>query len=640
MNGSNMTDCPPLNGERESTTLLPSTGSSGCGLQRPSRSTRAHKKQQIPFLHRTPTMRLLPFVTLAAYMAVVSGGSPLAGRAMAVHESVKAVPNGFARAGAVASSETVTLRIALAHTDIGGLERATYDVSTPSSTNYGKHLSPEKIAEYVKPTAETLSAVKGWLDSHGIAAKSISFAGDVLEFTTPVKTANTLLAADFMQFTHIASGKKSVRTLKYSVPVDLQSRIKFIHPTVAFVSPLKRMPGVAAINHVPDSRRAEIVPRQGRPIPESCSTAITPVCLQAFYGVPAAKANNSSTGNVLAVAGYIDEFANEADLTLFLEKDNPALVGTTFTTSLIDGGRNEQTQGEAGVEAGLDIQYTVGVAGGVPVTFISVGPDNADGIQGFVDITNHILSLPVETRPTVLTTSYGFNEPELPIELNTQVYASPRKAMCNAYMQLGAAGVSVLFSSGDGGVAGAYLAECTEFVPTAPVGCPFITSVGGITGLPPQRASLFSSGGFSNHFAVPDYQRADVESYKAGLAGQYAGLYNTSGRGYPDIAIEAQRLEMAYQGEFELAYGTSAASPVAASIFALVNDRLIAAGKPVLGFLNPFLYSAAGQAGLTDITIGHNLGCDTDGFAAKEGWDPVTGLGSPDFDRLLAALGL
>ena len=36
--------------------------------------------------------------------------------------------------------------------------------------------------------------------------------------------------------------------------------------------------------------------------------------------------------------------------------------------------------------------------------------------------------------------------------------------------------------------------------------------------------------------------------------------------------------------------GTSCASPIFASYIALVNDRLIANGKPVLGFLNPILY--------------------------------------------------
>ena len=85
--------------------------------------------------------------------------------------------------------------------------------------------------------------------------------------------------------------------------------------------------------------------------------------------------------------------------------------------------------------------------------------------------------------------------------------------------------------------------------------------------------------------------------------------------------------------------GTSCSSPTFASVIALLNDRLIAAGKPPLGFLNPFLYST-GASAFNDVTSGSNPGCGTDGFPAVAGWDPVTGLGTPDFAKLLAAVGL
>lgn len=61
----------------------------------------------------------------------------------------------------------------------------------------------------------------------------------------------------------------------------------------------------------------------------------------------------------------------------------------------------------------LDIQYTVGIASGVPTTFISVGENNSDGLDGFLDIINSLLG---ETSPpNVLTTSYGFDEGELSV---------------------------------------------------------------------------------------------------------------------------------------------------------------------------------------------------------------------------------
>jgi tripeptidyl-peptidase-1 len=82
---------------------------------------------------------------------------------------------------------------------------------------------------------------------------------------------------------------------------------------------------------------------------------------------------------------------------------------------------------------------------------------------------------------------------------------------------------------------------------------------------------------------------------------------------------------------------------------ALLNDVRLKAGLPVLGFLNPWLYQD-GLNGLNDIVDGGSTGCDGNnrfggspngspvipyaGWNATEGWDPVTGLGTPDFAKL------
>ncbi|KAI0085907.1 peptidase S8/S53 domain-containing protein, partial [Irpex rosettiformis] len=84
--------------------------------------------------------------------------------------------------------------------------------------------------------------------------------------------------------------------------------------------------------------------------------------------------------------------------------------------------------------------------------------------------------------------------------------------------------------------------------------------------------------------------------------------------------------------------GTSCSSPIFASVISLINDQLIAAGKSPLGFLNPFLY--ANPSAFNDVTSGSNPGCNTNGFKATSGWDPVTGLGTPNFAGLKAAAGL
>lgn len=84
--------------------------------------------------------------------------------------------------------------------------------------------------------------------------------------------------------------------------------------------------------------------------------------------------------------------------------------------------------------------------------------------------------------------------------------------------------------------------------------------------------------------------------------------------------------------------GTSGSSPICASIFSLLNDALISEGKPVMGWINPWLYSK-GYELFTDVTEGASSGCNTTGFPATTGWDAVTGFGTPYFPKLLENCG-
>ena len=70
----------------------------------------------------------------------------------------------------------------------------------------------------------------------------------------------------------------------------------------------------------------------------------------------------------------------------------------------------------------------------------------------------------------------------------------------------------------------------------------------------------------------------------------------------------------------------------------LLNEARLAAGKSTLGYLNQVIYKSWGPAGLfNDVTKGDNPGCNTRGFPATKGWDPVTGFGSPDYAKLVKA---
>lgn len=96
-----------------------------------------------------------------------------------------------------------------------------------------------------------------------------------------------------------------------------------------------------------------------------------------------------------------------------------------------------------------------------------------------------------------------------------------------------------------------------------------------------------SGGGFSNYFPRPAYQNASVPQYLSKYVGtKYAGLYNTSGRGVPDLAAQGSNFTIYWNGTLTPVSGTSASTPTMGGILALVNDALVAAGKPTLGFLN------------------------------------------------------
>ncbi|KAJ6508106.1 family S53 protease [Mycena vulgaris] len=559
------------------------------------------------------------------FLPILSLTLSAASNALILHEKRDAAPAGFSLSSPASADTMLHLRMALKQSDPTGLEQALHDVSTPSSPLYGKHLTSEEVASYTKPSADSFDAVVSWLKNKQLPFSAASHAGDWLQFSISVEKANEYFGADFSVFTHDETGSELVRTLEYSVPAELKSHIKILHPTLSF-SPPNAIPQITA------SRRRHLAGRQSPP-PSNCSIFESPSCLQAKYNIPTEAATQPS--NALTVTGFQFNYPSTFLIQSFLNFMRPdAAINVTFGTRFAGGATNTTSQGNS--EVSLDMEYTMGIATGVPVTFLAIGLPNAtiadfpslllDGFGMLLKDTN---------PPQVVSTSYGADE-----SFFTPAIA---ESVCNLFMQLGARGVSLLFSSGDGGVqastntVGDNDVTCKAFGPTFPSGCPYVTSIGATRNIPEIAAQL-SSGGFSNIFPAPSYQTADTAAYVTQLGSTYQGLYNATGRGFPDVSAAGLNFNIRdFRFGWQTDSGTSASTPVFASIIALINDRLIAAGKSPMGFLNPFLYSAAGRAALNDITTGSNPGCNTTGFAAVEGWDPVTGLGTPDFPKLLAA---
>lgn len=178
-----------------------------------------------------------------------------------------------------------------------------------------------------------------------------------------------------------------------------------------------------------------------------------------------------------------------------------------------------------------------------------------------------------------------------------------------------------------------------RFAPGFPASCPYITSVGGTRHIDPEKAANFSGGGFSDIFPRSTWQDKAITAYLDILGPRRAGLYNATGRGIPDLSAQSTNYEIVVSSESWIISGTSASAPVVAGIVGLINSYLIGAGKPPLGFMNPFLY-LKGYEAFQDVVTGGSHGCGRKTapdarWNATKGWDPVTGFGTPNYQRLM-----
>ncbi|CAA7260133.1 unnamed protein product [Cyclocybe aegerita] len=453
------------------------------------------------------------------------------------------------------------------------------------------------------------------------------------------------------------------------LPANLHDHIDVIQPTTMFgrFKQHKSMvsfpdPDIEIIEFTPDMKPV-VDAVTNVSVDASCNRTVTITCLQQLYNAvgytPLANASNS-----IAITGYLEQFANNQDLQSFYADQRPDALNSRFTFLSVAGGENNQTLSEAGAEANLDVQFAFGLSHPIEPTFFSTAgrppfiPDTGtptDTNEPYTEWLDFVLSHP--DPPKAISTSYGDDEQTVPKSFAIRA--------CRGFAQLGVRGVSLMFSSGDGGVGDGdpnpATQECltndgtntTKFIPGFPASCPFVTAVGGTTGIAPEIAvdRFFSGGGFSNYFSRPKYQDKAVTAFLETLPnGTYTGLFNPAGRGIPDVAAQGDFFKIFLSGRAVLIGGTSASSPTFTGFVALLNDARLRAGLPSLGFLNPFMYSR-GFRGLKDITIGSNPGCGTPGFNATVGWDPgmnglsismrqliasveVTGFGTPNFRKL------
>ena len=410
---------------------------------------------------------------------------------------------------------------------------------------------------------------------------------------------------------------------------------------------------------------------------ENCDVQITPDCLRALYQFPPNFV--AAPGNSFGIVEYTPQSYLPSDLDLFFANFSSRMVGQRPILDSIDGGALQTFSESFGynAESDLDLEYAMTLVYPQEVTLYQAGDfiesasfnnfldaidasyctfeggddPSQDSVYPDLDLAGYKgpKNCGGFTATKVIATSYGYNEADL-----TPLY---ERRQCAAYAKLGLQGITVLYSSGDYGVAGTS-GQCVDpvtlqynngssglFNPSFPGTCPYVTSVGatqiapGASVTAPEKACdtrAYSGGGFSNVFPLPDYQANAVEAWFDEHPPPYsADRFNNSQRvrGYPDVSANGANYVAAIDGTFNLVYGTSASTPTFGSIVTLINEARLFAGQGSVGFLNPTLYANSGV--MNDITAGSNPGCGTDGFSAATGWDPVTGLGTPNFPRML-----
>jgi len=373
------------------------------------------------------------------------------------------------------------------------------------------------------------------------------------------------------------------------------------------------------------------------------SNIMTPQLIWSYYGV--GNRTIASKKATQAIFASLGQSFSPTDLKAY--QKSQSTPSTPFTHVI---GSNSPSSCASDpnncIEANLDTQQITVTAQLTDDTFWSI-PASAQDI--FLAWTQAMSAS--KAPPLVTSISYGSLAPEDP--------AVDKQRFASEACKLGLRGITIVVASGDDGVANFQARDDPTqcgFTSSYPATCPYVTAVGGTQGPESGQTEIMcssstgggitSGGGFSVFYELPDWQASMVTDYinNGPNVPPQANNYNASMRAYPDVSIAAFSYQILIAGQTYEGSGTSASSPVFASMVSLVNGIRMAKGKPPVGFLNPALYAMGNStnysAYFNDITSGTNNCCAGDmssatccqyGFTATTGWDPTTGLGSPKF---------
>ena len=346
------------------------------------------------------------------------------------------------------------------------------------------------------------------------------------------------------------------------------------------------------------------------------SGALSPVAVSQLYQFPTVGNGAGQTIGIIELGGGY----KTSDLNTYFTALG---IGAPAVKSVsVDGGVNQPgADPDSDGEVMLDIEVSAAVAPGANIVVYFT--PNTD--QGFVDAITTAVN-DTANKPSVISISWGGPEDSWT--------AQAAGAMLQAVTDAAAVGVTVTAAAGDNGSDDG-VGDGKLHV-DLPACLPPVLACGG-TRLNTSNDAISSEvvwnetasnegatgGGVSKLYAIPTYQAS------AGVPVQPET--NFAGRGVPDVSGDADPLtgyRVRVDGKNMVIGGTSAVAPLWAGLIALLNQAL---GQS-LGMLQPAIYQI-GESAFRDITSGNN------GYwSAGPGWDPCTGLGSPNGVALMNAL--
>ena len=357
-----------------------------------------------------------------------------------------------------------------------------------------------------------------------------------------------------------------------------------------------------------------------RPAASGTNRSYDPTQVATLYQFPPNTTGKGETIGIIELGGgYADQ-----DLSTYFSNLGISPVPQVSSVS-VDGGQNSPSgdPNSADGEVALDIEIAGAVAPSAnQKVFFAPNTD-----QGFLDAISSAVHDP---DVSLISISWG--------QAESGWTAQALKSFDQAFQSAALMGKTVFAAAGDNGSSDG-VNDGKNHV-DFPASSPNVVACGGTTLIASSDNSSITSetvwneqtqglgatgGGVSDSFPLPDYQKSANVPPPANPNG---------GRGVPDVAGDADPVtgyNVLVDGSSTVSGGTSAVAPLYAGLFARINEALVSAGKPRAGFVNAQLYQSA--SAFNDITSGNN-----GSFSAGPGWDPTTGLGSPDGVQLLAAL--